>query len=52
MSETPKFEVIDRRKMKAEEEQTSQQAGEKARRPGGDAERAGRDRTARGRGWW
>ena len=30
MSETPKFEVIDRRKMKAEEEQTSQQAGDKA----------------------
>ncbi len=30
MSETPKFEVIDRRKMKAEEEQVSQQAGEKA----------------------
>jgi hypothetical protein len=27
MSETPKFEVIDRRKMKAEEEQISQQAG-------------------------
>jgi hypothetical protein len=30
MSETPKFEVIDRRKMKAEEEQSSQQAGDKA----------------------
>jgi hypothetical protein len=29
MSETPKFEVIDRRKMKAEEEQENQQAGEK-----------------------
>ena len=28
MSETPKFEVIDRRKMKAEEEQTSQHAGD------------------------
>ena len=27
MSETPKFEVIDRRKMKAEEEQVSRQAG-------------------------
>ncbi|HUV69638.1 MAG TPA: DUF1844 domain-containing protein [Terracidiphilus sp.] len=27
MSETPKFEVIDRRKMKAEEEQVSQHAG-------------------------
>ncbi|HEV2486347.1 MAG TPA: DUF1844 domain-containing protein [Terracidiphilus sp.] len=30
MSETPKFEVIDRRKMKAEEEQVSQQAGAQA----------------------
>jgi hypothetical protein len=30
MSETPKFEVIDRRKIKAEEEQVSQQAGGKA----------------------
>jgi len=30
MSDTPKFEVIDRRKMKAEEEQVNQQAGEKA----------------------
>jgi hypothetical protein len=30
MSETPKFEVIDRRKMKAEEEQISQQAGVQA----------------------
>jgi hypothetical protein len=29
MSETPKFEVIDRRKIKAEEEQSSRQAGEK-----------------------
>ena len=29
MSDTPKFEVIDRRKMKAEEEQSNQQAGEK-----------------------
>jgi hypothetical protein len=33
MSETPKFEVIDRRKMKAEEEQVSQQTGEKAHEP-------------------
>ena len=30
MSDTPKFEVIDRRKMKAEEEQSSHQAGETA----------------------
>jgi hypothetical protein len=30
MSETPKFEVIDRRKMKAEEEQVSQKAGAQA----------------------
>jgi hypothetical protein len=30
MSDTPKFEVIDRRKMKAEEEQSSQQAADKA----------------------
>jgi hypothetical protein len=30
MSDTPKFEVIDRRKMKAEEEQTSQHTGESA----------------------
>jgi hypothetical protein len=30
MSDTPKFEVIDRRKMKADEEQSSQQSGEKA----------------------
>jgi hypothetical protein len=29
MSDTPKFEVIDRRKMKAEEEQSNQQAAEK-----------------------
>ncbi len=29
MSETPKFEVIDRRKMKAEEEQENEQSGEK-----------------------
>jgi hypothetical protein len=43
MSETPKFEVIDRRKMKAEEEQVSQHAGEKtpeasAEKPGAPAE--------------
>jgi hypothetical protein len=30
MSESPKFEVIDRRKIKAEEEQVSQQTGKKA----------------------
>ena len=30
MSDTPKFEVIDRRKMKAEEEQVSQKAGAQA----------------------
>jgi hypothetical protein len=30
MSDTPKFEVIDRRKMKAEEEQSNQQAADKA----------------------
>ena len=30
MSDTPKFEVIDRRKMKAEEEQSSQHAADKA----------------------
>jgi len=33
MSETPKFEVIDRRKMKAEEEQENQQSGEKTTEP-------------------
>ncbi len=33
MSDTPKFEVIDRRKIKAEEEQTSQQSGEHAPAP-------------------
>ena len=33
MSDTPKFEVIDRRKMKAEEEQVSQHAGESAPEP-------------------
>lgn len=33
MSETPKFEVIDRRKIKAEEEQVSQHTGEKAHEP-------------------
>jgi hypothetical protein len=43
MSDTPKFEVIDRRKIKAEEEQSSHQAGEKlaeapAATPGAPAE--------------
>jgi len=33
MSDTPKFEVIDRRKMKAEEEQSNQQSGQKAPEP-------------------
>jgi len=33
MSETPKFEVIDRRKMKAEEEQHSQHEGDGAPKP-------------------
>ena len=51
MSETPKFEVIDRRKMKAEEEQVSQQAGAKAPEPR-PRRRAHRRNPAAGRGWW
>jgi hypothetical protein len=37
MSDTPKFEVIDRRKMKAEEEQSNQQAAEKTAKVAAEA---------------
>ena len=47
MSDTPKFEVIDRRKIKAEEEQESRQTGRKA--PRSRPARAART-TAGGRG--
>ena len=52
MSDTPKFEVIDRRKMKAEEEQVSQHAGETSGGGRGGRRRAHRLSPAAGRGWW
>ncbi len=51
MSETPKFEVIDRRKMKAEEEQESQHAGNVRRKPR-LSRRVRPPSPARDRGWW
>jgi hypothetical protein len=43
MSETPKFEVIDRRKMKAEEEQMGEQPSKPAAQPSPEKEKAAGD---------
>ena len=46
MSDTPKFEVIDRRKFKAEEEQESSSTA------GGAGRDTARRAELRGRAWW